>query len=49
MESEEEATVVYLGNKKGFKKEGTSEAEMGADGLHEAHEAGITEAEGAGA
>lgn len=45
-ESEEEATVVSLGNRKGFRREETSEAEMGADGLHEAWEAGITEAEG---
>lgn len=36
MESEEEDTVVYLGNRKGFRREGTSEAEMGADGLPEA-------------
>lgn len=47
VEPEEEATVVYLGNRKGFRREGTSEAEMGADGLHEAWEAGISEAEGA--
>lgn len=36
VESEEEDTVVYLGNRKGFRREGTSEAEMGADGLPEA-------------
>lgn len=45
VEPEEEATVVYLGNRKGFWEEGMSEAEMGADGFHEAWEAGITEAE----
>lgn len=45
MESEEEATVVYLGNREDFRREGTSE-EMGEDGLHEAWEAGITETEG---
>lgn len=36
----EEATVVHIGNRKGFRREGMTEAEMGTDGLHEAEGAG---------